>query len=466
MALFFLYAVLFLPAVVSTKAKSWFESPRTQKAFSDVVARNADTMLVASLSSDHSSDIRDVTFVDDMAIVKCASIDKGSRDFQKVIAVASAIVCDIDFQDLGRISVIASFQDVVERTLSLLSPIPHSRKKVFLECSGFIGDDSKATEEAIRTLALSTWEAAAKPVRWKGSSISDYFDIHIVLIPARQPNQSGLLHKRILASGGEFLSTEMLSVALESARSSTEAAALSFKIGIPNDSHQGANEVLKNALLSRHEEAAFDEFMAGIVDLTAELGSALENFGSICNESIDQTLGTFDALTADLEETGLKSAKRKELLNRILEQLQPLYRLQLGKLEESAWELFRKGLVKLRKGDPSLLQEMESIVKNVDIFFRDTANKMVCQDAPWSSEKERREMTSKMRSFVTERLQESRLQGSYVPGMHRKPVAVSLHYLATHPFQMLDALQDALSYEEDMDWQPDSGPSKKKTRGS
>jgi len=60
-----------------------------------------------------------------------------------------------------------------------------------------------------------------------------------------------------------------------------------------------------------------------------------------------------------------------------------------------------------------------------------------------------------MRKFVTDRLQSARLQGSYVPGMLRRPVAVSLHYLATRPFQILDALQDSLSYEEEMEWEPD-----------
>ena len=64
-------------------------------------------------------------------------------------------------------------------------------------------------------------------------------------------------------------------------------------------------------------------------------------------------------------------------------------------------------------------------------------------------------MVAEMRRFVTEKLQGARLQGAYVPGMQRRPVAVAMHYLAPKPFQMLDALQDSLSYEEDMDWEPD-----------
>lgn len=120
-----------------------------------------------------------------------------------------------------------------------------------------------------------------------------------------------------------------------------------------------------------------------------------------------------------------------------------------------AWDRVRQSLGKLRLSDPTLLTEMNAAVKDADVFFREKAGKMMCEGAPWSSEHERRDMISRMRSFVTDRLQNARLQGTYVPGMLRRPIAVSLHYLATNPFKMMDTLQDSLYYQEDMDWQPD-----------
>jgi hypothetical protein len=216
-------------------------------------------------------------------------------------------------------------------------------------------------------------------------------------------------------------------------------------------------DAITNAVLNTHLDSAFSEFVEGFPDLSQELGGAIETFGETCNGAIDQTLGTFDALTSDLDGCdAAKSAKRKLLLSRIHAQLFPLFRNQLKQLDELAWDRMRKSLVQLRLGDPSLLKEMEKSVKDSDTFFRETSSRMICQGATWSADQDRLQMVSKMRRFVVERLQTARLQGAYVPGMLRRPVAVSLHYLATHPFQLLDSIQDSLSYEEDMDWQPDA----------
>jgi hypothetical protein len=224
-------------------------------------------------------------------------------------------------------------------------------------------------------------------------------------------------------------------------------------------------EAVANAVCDGYLETAFAEFVVGLPDMSAELLGASElgsTFANVCSEAIDQTLGTFDALASDYDGTPVKLAKRKELLARVFGELQPLYRSQIKKLVDEAWDQMRKKLVKLRLGDPSLLQEMESSVKAADVFFRDRAKAMAPAGATWSSDLERRDMVTKMRAFVTERLQAARLQGSYVPGMLRRPVAVSLHYLASHPFQLLDALQDSLSYEEDMDWQPEKAIDRKR----
>ena len=210
-----------------------------------------------------------------------------------------------------------------------------------------------------------------------------------------------------------------------------------------------------HAACSAHASIALAEFMESLPDLGAELGGAFDTFGDICDEAIDQTLGTFDALSADLDSASIKQAKRKELLGLILRELDPIYRGQLKQLDDLAWDRMRKGLVKLRLGDPSLLADMEAAVTDADRFFRDTSKRMNCQGSAWSADRDRRNMVTKMRAFVTERLQAARLQGSYVPGMLRRPVAVSLHYLATRPFDILDSLQDGLSYEEDFDWEPD-----------
>jgi hypothetical protein len=202
-------------------------------------------------------------------------------------------------------------------------------------------------------------------------------------------------------------------------------------------------------------ETALEGFLDGLPELSAELGEAFDDFGETCDAAVDRAVATFNDLAVAFDGTALQRTKTKELQARMIEQLEPIYRGQVKQLEELAWDRMRKRLVKLRVNDPSLMKDMEASVQDADTFFRDTVKRMACKGSSWSADQTRREMVADMRLFVGEKLQGARLQGAYVPGMQRRPIAVSLHYLAPKPFQLLDALQDSLSYEEDMDWEPD-----------
>jgi hypothetical protein len=208
-----------------------------------------------------------------------------------------------------------------------------------------------------------------------------------------------------------------------------------------------------------HLEAALAEFAESLSGLQSELLEVeVGSFGDTCDEALDQVLGTFDALASEQLDSALKRTKRMELRASVLGQLQPLFRAKIKQLENLAWDRMRQGLAKLRLGDPSLVQEMQGVVRDAGRFFKDTSARMVCQGASWSADYEGSELASKMRAFVKDRLMGARLQGAFVPGILRRPVAVSLHYLATHPLQFLDVLQDSLSYDEDLDWIPDLSP--------
>lgn len=309
------------------------------------------------------------------------------------------------------------------------------------------GADGAAAQAAVRELVAATWAAAGKPLGLEAAALADYYDLHVTALPHRRHEaaayntQRAALQSSIKASGAAVASSA------EYAAAASDASTL---LALPSRA-----DAVANAVCSAHLETAFGEFLEGLPDLTVELGGALDTFGDICDEAVDQALGTYEALAADVESDVARSAKRKELTDRVLSELRPLHRAQVKQLGELAWDRMREGLVKLRLGDPSLLKDMEAAVQDADRFFRDAAKKMAPQGASWSADQERRETVAKMRTFVTDRLQAARLQGSYVPGMLRRPVAVSLHYLATRPFQIIDALQDSLSYEEKMEWEPD-----------
>jgi len=199
------------------------------------------------------------------------------------------------------------------------------------------------------------------------------------------------------------------------------------------------------------------EFQSNLPDFESKLmGADVETFGGICNEAVDQVLGTFDALASDSSDA-TRQAKRGELLRHVLRHLEMLHRDHLRHLETLAWDHMREGLAKLRLGDPWLLEDMESVVRDADIFFVKMSVKMVCKGASWTSNFERSRLVTKMRAPVKGRLLAARLQGAFVPGMLRRPVATSMHYSASHPFRFLEAIQGSLSYKEDMEWAPDFG---------
>jgi hypothetical protein len=325
-----------------------------------------------------------------------------------------------------------------------------SKKHLYVVCTDCTPTDASSVKNAILDLVDLTWAAAAKPLSCR-AELADIFEVKIELLTDQRHGESAFAMQRqsflgILSDAGTPIPVSEILSRLE--ESSTEVKSTDMALS--------RADAISNAMCDMHLEAAYAEFLESLPDLSAELQMSFDNFGDLCAGAIDQAAGTFDALASPYEGTYIYSAKRKELLDRVLGQLEPIYRSQLKALDDMAWDRMKQSLSKLRLGDPSLLSDMNASVKEADIFFREKASKMVSAEAPWSSEHERREMCTKMRSFVMERLQAARLQGSYVPGMLRRPVAVSLHYLASNPFQMLDALQDTLSYQEDMNWQPDA----------
>lgn len=347
-------------------------------------------------------------------------------------------------QDLLRGTGLSELQAAMEVLLASPSSAAEPQP-LFVACLD-CGADGAAAQAAVRELVAATWAAAGKPLGLEAAALADYVDLHVTALPHRRHEAAAYSTQRTALEASMKASGAAVASSAEFAAAASDASTL---LAVPSRA-----DAVANAVCSAHLETAFGEFLEGLPDLTVELGGALDTFGEICDEAVDQALGTYDALAADVE-SDAASAKRKELKDRVLSELRPLHRAQVKQLEELAWDRMREGLVKLRLGDPSLLKDMEAAVQDADRFFRDAAKNMAPQGASWSADQERRETVAKMRTFVTDRLQAARLQGSYVPGMLRRPVAVSLHYLATRPFQILDALQDSLSYEEEMEWEPD-----------
>ena len=368
--------------------------------------------------------------------IDCSNAAWASRDMRIAVCLSSVLLCDARRKDMNEDRMLQ-----VSMEYNLNTP-PGTKKQLHLLCA-----EGSATEEEGRCVDLVWDETMVKIFGEEAAGLSNYFDVIESFVP-----HSPALSPRVLQKAAEKSGVSIPREVLEETLAGVATRALPPR---PAPARRGSSQDFSKC--DAHLGAALAEFQGTLSDLKSELmGADVETFGGICNEAVDQVLGTFDALASESSDA-TRQAKREELLRHVLRHLETLYRDHLRHLETLAWDHMREGLAKLRLGDPSLLEDMESVVRDADIFFRKISVKMVCKGASWTSNFERSRLITKMRAFVKERLLAARLQGAFVPGMLRRPVAISMHYLASHPFRVLDAIQDSLSYEEDMEWAPDFG---------
>ena len=194
-------------------------------------------------------------------------------------------------------------------------------------------------------------------------------------------------------------------------------------------------------------------------ELEATLAAALDEcdvseFGSSCDAALEVALANYDVEAGEYAGSRAQKAKKEELVTKIHMALSPLFAKKLTQLADDATTRMKKSLRKLSLTDASLLNDMESAVRDADAYFKTSAASMVCRGAPWSANLERRRCVAAMRHFVRERLQVLRLGGKYVEGMGgRKPVAVSLNWLIPSPMRLYDAVQDSLRFDENMEYE-------------
>ena len=457
--------LLFLSLLLGPAVAARFSSAITQRQFLEVAAGGDGRTAVASLGGGEvlksstealHGDVQVAAVPGtNIVLLDCANAEQ-SRDVGLAVNLASVLVCDVLYSDLLRGSArLTALQYAIECTLASnggAAPVG-PKKCLHVACIDCEDGDADSVKGALDDLIKAAWRAAAKPDGSENFGMSDLFEVHFEALPHRKRSAADFRSKSTtfmkgVEASGRALSASELWKELES----VTPVSTSTHVAPMAPTHSDA---LANVVCNAHLDRILGEFLEGFPDLRAELGGAFDEFGELCDASIRRALARFDELVVDYDGTSLKHAKIRELQARLIELLEPIYQSQVKQLEEVSWDRMRKKLVKLKVNDPTLMKDMEVSIQDADTFFRDTVNRMVCKGSTWSSDLIRREMVADMRRFVGDKLQGVRLQGAYVPGMQRRPIAVSLFYLATKPFQLLDALQDSLSYEEDMDWEPD-----------
>ncbi|KAA8495758.1 Protein SEY1 [Porphyridium purpureum] len=171
-----------------------------------------------------------------------------------------------------------------------------------------------------------------------------------------------------------------------------------------------------------------------------ESARLVRNFGPDCKLRVDEALTAFDEATRPYEHTRVYLVRREELRTSILLDLQTLFSRQVLKVRDIAYHVFTEKASRIPLSG-HVEKRVGEAIQEADQFFVERASALRCEYAPkdaWRFENERAELLGGIRENATERLQLSRLQGSYIPKI-RKPVSVSFHYLDPTPFGWYDS---------------------------
>lgn len=320
---------LVLVPVVQGAARRSFESSSAQRSFSEVSTQKENLTPVASLSahalfspaSDDAEGRPHISLVGDtsVALLDCSGLAPSSRDLHTAFSISSGVVCDVLYQDLVRQTAsLPLLQAAFERMLLCAKgDVPPQKKKTLyvavLDCSLA---DASSVQNAALDLIDSTWADAAKPMNLP-ARLSDYFEVKVTVLPHRR-RASSLFPAKLQSFLGS-IENSALSV------SSAELTASLESPSIPDVSSTilplSRGDAVMNSMCEAHLKAAYGEFLEGFPDLTAELGSAVDNFGELTAAALDQATGTFDALASSYEGNPVHAAKRRELQARILGQI-------------------------------------------------------------------------------------------------------------------------------------------------
>lgn len=348
--------------------------------------------------------------------------------------------------DLYRGVGLPKLQFIVEEILSTLSNSNVSGKnnKTILCLSfSFSRNRNEDLEKVKNDILFNTreiiekiWDDVAKPIELVNSKFSDHFDIRLKQVDTKFHN---LLDD----------STPPLSVDGED-------------IDVTRYDEYG--KVLDVVMSSFVDRFALIEEQLKSIPLDT---SALE-YGQHIDKAIKDCLKECDELMINRNLGPLLDKDiRDELVLKLLDHLEPLFRDKLQTLHGLSWSRMQQGLVNLRAGDPAVLKKMEICVNDADNFFKQTSERMTPGMCQWSSERERRVLMKKMRKFVNANINNARVQGSFVQGAGRVPISFSLHYLQ-NPMSMFRFVRNGFkhvlgnggdllfSYHEDTRYNPTS----------
>lgn len=160
----------------------------------------------------------------------------------------------------------------------------------------------------------------------------------------------------------------------------------------------------------------------------------VEDFGAVCHLATQQALQNLYTAAGDTPFWNAKMAQqiRSTLLDELDVELDQLRDIQLNLLQQQCYDEFRKSVSKLLVG-PNLSKDMTAVAAQAVQKFTQAARKLVAKQPSWTYLPAKRRFESRVKEFVTNRLETAQANGQYRP-LPRKGMTLGLHWLLPKPF--------------------------------
>lgn len=204
-----------------------------------------------------------------------------------------------------------------------------------------------------------------------------------------------------------------------------------------------------------------------------EGGVVLDSFGREASNMVKKTLAVFDDEAAPHKGSLAFKRKKEELKDLLDADLYELFVVQIAKLREVTYRMFKDKMDAIEEGDPNLERQVNSTLKEGQKSFRQNAEALRPKSSGWRYENDVKELSVQMREDSTERLQRARIadqeqggrrnrrrRNAVNPGRKsRQPISLSFHYLDPAPLGFKDSRFEKLTFDDNVQYSENAGTS-------
>lgn len=198
----------------------------------------------------------------------------------------------------------------------------------------------------------------------------------------------------------------------------------------------------------------------------ADGGVIIDRFGEAADEMVKQTIEVFDKDASPHKGSSAFRRKRQELKDLLDADLYNLFVVQIAKLRDVTYRVFKEKLDTLGEGDARLEREVNVALKESQRSFRSNAEALRPSFSSWRFDNDAKELASQMREDATDKLQRARISDYQESGgrrgrrrrggmaaagpKRRQPISLGIHYLDPAPFGIKDSRYEKLNVEDPM----------------